>query len=280
MKTTRACEVGVRRYLARILGRDVLLKLKIKLALLLFAALLLSLDADLTFARNAATQAGSATSANEMAGDDNAEQGSLPAAIASTEEHALPQKAVEIARPFGFPITNSMVVSWIVAVGLIIFARVATRDMKGVPGGAQNFLEWLVGGLYDFLESIIGPHLVKRTFWFLCHSFHFHSFGQLGRPHSRGRHDRVGTSDPQRFRGRSTVVPRGQRRSQPDARYGARLLRLLDCLGAAGSGPGRISKELFAPKGESTGFLKVLMIVVFFAAGCLESFRFCFGRSL
>ena len=30
------------------------------------------------------------------------------------------------------------------------------------------------------------------------------------------------------------------------------------------------SKELFAPKGESTGLLKVLMIVVFFAAGCLE----------
>ena len=115
MKTTRACEVGVRRYLAKILGRDVRLKLEIKLALLLFAALLLSLDADLTFARNAAAQAGSATSANEMAGDDNAEQGSLPAAIASTEEHALPQKAVEIARPFGFPITNSMVVTWIVA---------------------------------------------------------------------------------------------------------------------------------------------------------------------
>jgi len=66
-----------------------------------------------------------------------------------------------------------MVVSWIVAVGLIIFARVATRDMKGVPAGAQNFLEWLVGSLYDFLESIIGPRLVKRTFWFLATVFIF-----------------------------------------------------------------------------------------------------------
>ena len=175
MKTTRACEVGVRRYLARILGRDVLLKLEIKLALLLFAALLLSLDADLTFARNAATQAGSAMSANEMAGDDNAEQGSLPAAIASTEEHALSQQAVEIARPFGFPITNSMVVTWIVALGLIIFAQVATRDMKGVPAGAQNFWEWLVEGLYDFLEGIIGPHLVQADLLVFCHGLHFHS---------------------------------------------------------------------------------------------------------
>jgi hypothetical protein len=95
-------QVGVRRYLRKILGRDVRLKLEIKSVLLLFAALLLSLDADLTFARNAAAQAGSATSANEMAGDHNAEQGSLPAAVAETEEHALSQKPVEIARPFGF----------------------------------------------------------------------------------------------------------------------------------------------------------------------------------
>ncbi len=34
---------------------------------------------------------------------------------AAGEEHGLSQKAVEIARPFGFPITNSMVVTWIVA---------------------------------------------------------------------------------------------------------------------------------------------------------------------
>ncbi len=77
------------------------------------------------------------------------------------------------ADPFGFPITNSMVVSWIVALGLIIFAQVATREMKQVPGGAQNFFEWLVESLYGFLEGIIGPHLVKRTFWFFATIFIF-----------------------------------------------------------------------------------------------------------
>jgi len=30
------------------------------------------------------------------------------------------------------------------------------------------------------------------------------------------------------------------------------------------------AKELFAPKGESVGFMRVLMVVVFFAVGCLE----------
>jgi F-type H+-transporting ATPase subunit a len=256
--------------LAKILGRDVLLKLKIKLALLLFATLILSLDADLTFARNAATQAGSATSANEMAGDDNAEQGSLPAAIASTEQHALPQKAVEIARPFGFPITNSMVVSWIVAVGLIIFARVATRDMKGVPAGAQNFLEWLVGGLYDFLESIIGPRLVKRTFWFLATVFIFilsanwvgliPGAGTIGWGHQTANGFVV---DQPIFRGANADL--NQTLAMALVFFACWIIWALQEVGPVG-----FLKELFAPKGESTGFLKVLMIVAFFAAGWLE----------
>ena len=92
--------------------------------------------------------------------------------FATEPEHGLPQSAVKIEHWGGF-ITNSMVVSWIVAIGLIVFARVATRDMKGVPSGAQNFLEWLVESLYNFLEGIIGPHLVKRTFWFFATIFIF-----------------------------------------------------------------------------------------------------------
>jgi len=35
-------------------------------------------------------------------------------------------------------------------------------------------------------------------------------------------------------------------------------------------GPVGFAKELFAPKGDSTGLLKVLMIFIFFAVGCLE----------
>ena len=35
-------------------------------------------------------------------------------------------------------------------------------------------------------------------------------------------------------------------------------------------GPIGFVKELFAPKGDTTGFLKALMVVVFLAAGCIE----------
>src|SRR5262249_19039344 len=98
---------------------------------------------------------------------------SASVASAAEPEHGLPQQAVEIAKPFGFPITNSMVVTWIVAAALIVFTRIATRSMKQVPDGAQHFLEWLIAGLCGFLEGIIGPHLVRRTFWFFATTFIF-----------------------------------------------------------------------------------------------------------
>jgi len=194
------------------------------------------------------------------------------AAVTKTEkdENKLPPKAVEIGSVFGFPITNSMVVSWIVALGLILFARVATGDMKQVPGSAQNFIEWLVGGLYNFLESIIGPHLVKRTFWFFATVFIF-----ILSANWVGLIPGVGTI------GWGHQTPDGFVVDQPFFRGANADLNLTLAMALVffaywviwafqEVGPVGFLKELFGPKGENTGFLKVLMIVVFFAAGCLE----------
>ena len=171
-------------------------------------------------------------------------------ALAAPVEHGLPQKAVELGRPFGFPITNSMVVTWIVAVGLIVFAQIATRRMAQVPGGAQNFLEWLIESLYNLLESIIGPHLVQTDVLVLRHDLHLHPRRQLGRAASRSWHHRLGPPDGGRLRRRSTALSRRQRRSQPDAGDGARLLRVLDRLGAAGSRRARHRHRALRPEGR------------------------------
>ena len=190
--------------------------------------------------------------------------------MAEPADHGLPQKAVEIARPFGFPITNSMVVSWIVAAGLIVFARVATRNMKRVPSGAQNLLEWLVEGLYAFLQNIIGPHLVKQTFWFFATVFIFilaanwvgliPGVGTIGWGHPTAGGFAV---DQPLFRGANADL--NLTLAMALVFFACWIVWALQEVG-----PGGVLKELFAPKGESTGFLKVLMIVVFFAAGCLE----------
>jgi F-type H+-transporting ATPase subunit a len=91
------------------------------------------------------------------------------------EHHGLPTAAPEIPlfKLGPIPVTNSMVVTWIVALGIILFARAATARMKEIPDGAQNFWEWMVESLRDFLESIIGEHLARRTFWFFASIFIF-----------------------------------------------------------------------------------------------------------
>jgi F-type H+-transporting ATPase subunit a len=192
------------------------------------------------------------------------------AATGQPQEHSLSQQAVEIARPFGFPITNSMVVTWIVAVALIVFARFATRDMKRVPTGAQNFLEWLVEGLYGFLEGIIGPHLVKRTFWFFATIFIFilaanwfgliPGVGTIGWGHQTEHGFQI---DQPLFRGANADL--NLTLAMALIFFACWIVWALEEVGPAG-----FVKELFAPKGDTSGLLRVLMVVVFFAVGCLE----------
>jgi len=191
-------------------------------------------------------------------------------AFAATGEHGLSQKAVEIARPFGFPITNSMVVTWFVAVLLVVFAQVATRTMQQVPRGAQNFLEWIVDGLYAFLEGILGRHLVDRTFWFFASIFIFilasnwiglvPGVGSIGWGHYTA--DGFQLEQPL-LRGANADV---------NMTLAMALVFFASWIvwGLQEVGPIGFFKELFAPKGESAGALRVLLVVVFFAAGCLE----------
>ena len=185
-------------------------------------------------------------------------------------QESLSQKALEIARPFGFPITNSIVVSWIVAIGLIVFAQFATRNMNAVPDGAQNFWEWMVEGLYSFLEGIIGPHLVGRTFWFFASVFIFilsanwvgliPGVGTIGWGHRTWHGFKV---DAPFFRGANADV---------NLTLAMALVFFVCWILWAVREDGVLGflKELFAPKGETDGLLKVVMVVVFFASGCLE----------
>jgi F-type H+-transporting ATPase subunit a len=244
--------------------RQLLPKLKSGLLALCVAAVLAGCGAGFLFA-----------SASETAGTETApaiggQNSQSSAAAPVEEEHGLPQKAVEIARPFGFPINNSMIVSWIVALGLIAFAQFAVRNMKHVPTGAQNFMEWLVESLYGFLEGIIGAHLVKKTFWFFATIFIFilacnwagliPGIGTIGWGHQTAHGFKI---DQPFFRGANADV--NLTLAMALVFFACWIVWALQEIGPAG-----FLKELFAPKGDTTGPLKLLLIVVFFAAGLLE----------
>ena len=183
----------------------------------------------------------------------------------------LPLKPVEIGHIGSFPITNSMVVTWIVALALIIFAQFATRRLKAVPDGAQNFWEWLVESLYNFLENIIGPVLVKKTFWFFATIFIFilfcNWFGLIPGVGTVG----WGVKDAS---GHFLLKEPWLRGANADLNMTfAMSMVFFACWivwALQANGVGGFLGHIFAPKGHTTGLLKVMMIVVFFMVGILE----------
>jgi len=232
-----------------------------KMALLLAGALALGLVSDLARAADPAPPAVPAEAA--AAGEEP--DGTKP------KEHGLPQAAVEIGRVFGLPITNSIVVTWLVALGLIGFAQLATRNMKDVPGGAQNVFEFLVEALYKLLESILGPKLVKRTFWFFATIFIFilacnwvgliPGVGTVG----WGVKDADGhfhLTQPF-FRGANADL--NMTFAMAMIFFACWFVWALQEVGVR-----VFLAHIFAPKGQMTGLFKVLMVVVFFIVGLLE----------
>jgi F-type H+-transporting ATPase subunit a len=204
--------------------------------------------------------------------DALAVSGALPAAPA---EHGIPESAQSLGHKSGF-VTNSMLVTWIVAVGVILFARFATRKIQEVPSGAQNFLEWLVEGLYGFLESIIGPGLVKKTFWFFATIFIFilatNWFGEIPGVGSIG----WGHQGEHGFEVTRPLLRGGN--ADLNMTFAMAMIFLvcwtvwaLQFSGVKGS-----FLHIFGPKGDSTGVIKYLMIVVFFAVGFLEVLSIAF----
>ena len=183
------------------------------------------------------------------------------------EHHGLTASPVRYP---GLPITNSMVMTWVVALIIIGFAQYATRQMKDVPSGAQNFWEWLVESLRDFLESIIGPALVKKTFWFFATLFIFILFsnwfglipgvGTVGWGHV-DEHGFVLTSP----------LLRGVNADLNMTFAMAMIFFVLWTVWAfQANGPKGFVLHIFGPKGDTRGALKALMVVIFIAAGLLE----------
>jgi F-type H+-transporting ATPase subunit a len=203
-----------------------------------------------------------------------------PAGVPAVEtpapaESGIPQMAQSLG-PKGAFVTNSMIVTWIVAALLVVFAQVATRKIQKVPAGAQNFWEWMVESLYGFLEGIIGTQLVKKTFWFFATIFIFilatNWFGLI---------PGVGTI------GWGEPGPHGFEISRPLFRGGnadlnmtfamAMIFMVLWLVWALqANGLGGFLGHLFGFQGESTGVLRILLVIIFFLVGFLEVFSILF----
>jgi F-type H+-transporting ATPase subunit a len=202
--------------------------------------------------------------------------GAASSADTAKAEPGLPPAAPTIFNIGPFPVTNSMLVTWIVALIVIVFAQYATRNMKDVPDGAQNFWELLVESLHDFLEEIVGADLIKKTFWFFATIFIFIFFTNWF-----GLLPGVGTI------GWGHPTPGGFEVTRPWLRGGNADLNMTSAMALIfmllwfvwalqSNGIAGFVLHIFGPKGDSQGALKYFMILVFFLVGFIEVMSIAF----
>ena len=189
-------------------------------------------------------------------------------------EHGLPSAAPVIFEIGPLKVSSSMIVTWIVTIGIIAFARIATAKMREVPEGAQNFWEWMVESLHNFLDEIIGHKLAHRTFWFFATIFIFilftNWFGLLpgigtigyGTPTEQGGLTHIETPI---FRGVSADLNMTL----------AMSLIFFACWiywAVSSQGVGGVIVHLFGnpARKEMTGILKFAMAIIFVLVGTLE----------
>lgn len=72
--------------------------------------------------------------------------------------------APEIITYLGFlPITNTMLVTWLVTIILSVTAFVVGRNVKTIPSGLQNFIEFIIEFAYNLTEDLAGSK--AKTFF-------------------------------------------------------------------------------------------------------------------
>ncbi|MBI3979107.1 MAG: F0F1 ATP synthase subunit A [Chloroflexi bacterium] len=69
-----------------------------------------------------------------------------------------------VARPFGFPLTNTILAAWLSMLVLLTLTWRATRAIQLVPRGAQNFVEAVIEAGLSVVEGVAGKENGRRFF--------------------------------------------------------------------------------------------------------------------
>ncbi len=115
---------------------------------------------------------------------DGEEQGAVPVANAATEHAEMAEssegaihvvlKAEEIFNVGGFPITNSLLLTWITMAVLIVFALSFRRKLAMIPGKLQAGVEWAFEGVLNYMaETLESMELARRFFPLIATIFLF-----------------------------------------------------------------------------------------------------------
>ena len=190
--------------------------------------------------------------------------------------HELTPAPVELFKLGFFSVTNSMVAVWIGAAVIIGLTRLAMRQPKLVPAGLQNFWELVVEQSYEFLVSLLGNDLAKKTYWFFATVFFFiltvNWFGLLPGVGSFGWG--VQTAD-----GHFHLTEPWMRGATADVNMTAAMALLFFFLwvvwAVQSNGVGGVLLHIFPVKGHGSSSMAFFLVAVFVFVGLIEIISIC-----
>lgn len=83
------------------------------------------------------------------------------------------QKAENLFEIGGFPVSNSVLTTWIIAILIIVAVRLLVGTPKIIPTKGQALVEDMASGLRNALEPIVGKSMIGKVFPTLCGFFVF-----------------------------------------------------------------------------------------------------------
>jgi F-type H+-transporting ATPase subunit a len=70
-----------------------------------------------------------------------------------------------VGEVFGVPVTATLITTWLSMALLITLAFVATRKIAMIPGRSQSIAEVVVGGVYDYMASVLESKDMARKYF-------------------------------------------------------------------------------------------------------------------
>lgn len=64
-----------------------------------------------------------------------------------------------------FPVTNTLMIAWMIIIFLVIVALLVKKNLKSIPGSLQNIVETVVDGALNFMETITGDRRQAEKFF-------------------------------------------------------------------------------------------------------------------
>ena len=73
--------------------------------------------------------------------------------------------AEKLGEVWGIPITNTLIMSWVVIVLLAVIALIVGRGVNMIPNRFQTMLEWAIGYVYDYVAEVLESRDLARKFF-------------------------------------------------------------------------------------------------------------------